>query len=123
VSWGQSATPESFGTLAETVSPAVVNISTVKTIKGGGPVFRHFHQNPWGDQDPFIGINTAIIASGQGDDKGIQMIDIIKDINHKPPSSVDDYNNAIHKVKKGDTVSMFIQRANSGFFVIKLTKE
>jgi serine protease Do len=50
---GQSSTPESFSTLAETVSPAVVNISTVKTIKGGGPVFRHFYQGPWGDQDPF----------------------------------------------------------------------
>jgi len=49
----QTATPESFSTLADTASPAVVNISTVKTIKGGGPVFRHFYQNPWGDQDPF----------------------------------------------------------------------
>jgi serine protease Do len=53
ISLGQTAAPESFSTLAETVSPAVVNISTVKTIKGGGPVFRHFYQNPWGDQDPF----------------------------------------------------------------------
>jgi len=53
ISLGQSSTPESFSTLAETVSPAVVNISTVKTIKGGGPVFRHFYQNPWGEQDPF----------------------------------------------------------------------
>jgi S1-C subfamily serine protease len=51
--WGQSTTPESFSTLAETVSPAVVNISTVKTIKGGGPVFHHFYQIPLGDQDPF----------------------------------------------------------------------
>lgn len=50
---GQTATPESFSTLADTASPAVVNISTVKTIKGGGPVFRHFYQNPRGDQDPF----------------------------------------------------------------------
>jgi serine protease Do len=50
---GQSTTPESFSVLAETVSPAVVNISTVKIIKGGGPVFRHFFQSPWGDQDPF----------------------------------------------------------------------
>ena len=53
LSLGQSTPPESFSELAETVSPAVVNISTVKTIKGGGPVFRHFYQNPWGDQDPF----------------------------------------------------------------------
>ncbi len=45
--------PESFSTLAETASPAVVNISTVKTIKGGGPVFRHYYQGPQGDQDPF----------------------------------------------------------------------
>jgi serine protease Do len=53
MSWGQSTIPESFSALAETVSPAVVNISTVKTIKGGGSVFRHFYQSPWGDQDPF----------------------------------------------------------------------
>ena len=34
--------------------PAVVNISTVKTIKGGGRVFRHFFdQQPNGNQDPF----------------------------------------------------------------------
>jgi serine protease Do len=53
IPWGQPTTPESFSALADTVSPAVVNISTVKTIKGGGPVFRHFYQSPWGDQDPF----------------------------------------------------------------------
>jgi serine protease Do len=53
VSWDQPTVPESFSTLAKTVSPAVVNISTVKTIQGGGPVFRHFYQSPRGDQDPF----------------------------------------------------------------------
>jgi serine protease Do len=53
VSSGQSTIPESFSALAETISPAVVNISTVKTIKGGGPVFRHFYQGPQGDEDPF----------------------------------------------------------------------
>jgi len=39
-----------FSDLAEQVSPAVVNIRTVKTIKGGGRVFRHF-QGPFGDND------------------------------------------------------------------------
>jgi serine protease Do len=53
VSQGQPAIPESFTRLAETVSPAVVNISTVKTIKGGGPVFRHYYQGPQDDQNPF----------------------------------------------------------------------
>ena len=49
----RSTIPESFSALAETVSPAVVNISTVKTVKGGGPVFRHYYQSPQEDQDPF----------------------------------------------------------------------
>jgi serine protease Do len=45
--------PESFSQLAEKVSPAVVNIRTVKTIKGGGPVFRHFQRGPRGQDNPF----------------------------------------------------------------------
>lgn len=66
---------------------------------------------------------TDVQSGSQGDDKGFQVRDIIKEINHQSINSVDDYNNAINKVKKGDTVSMFIKRANAGFFVIKLTKE
>ncbi|MCK5542788.1 MAG: Do family serine endopeptidase [Desulfobacterales bacterium] len=54
---GTSATqmvPVDFSELAEKAKPAVVNISTVKTIKGGGRVFRHFFdQQPNGNQDPF----------------------------------------------------------------------
>lgn len=45
-------TPDSFSSLAESASPAVVNIRTVKTIKGGGRVFRHFRKGPFGDDDP-----------------------------------------------------------------------
>jgi serine protease Do len=43
--------PESFSDLAESASQAVVNIRTVKTVKGGGQVFRHFQKNPFGDDD------------------------------------------------------------------------
>ena len=43
--------PESFSQLAEMVGPAVVNIRTVKTIKGGGRVFRHF-KRPFDKDDP-----------------------------------------------------------------------
>jgi serine protease Do len=54
---GVSATqmiPVDFSKLAKKAKPAVVNISTVKTIKGGGRVFRHFfNQQPNGNQDPF----------------------------------------------------------------------
>jgi serine protease Do len=45
--------PASFNQLAVMVRPAVVNIRTVKTIKGGGPVFRQFHRDPWGENSPF----------------------------------------------------------------------
>ncbi|MDO9566476.1 MAG: DegQ family serine endoprotease [Candidatus Desulfaltia sp.] len=44
--------PESFSSLAESVSPAVVNIRTVKTIQGGSRVFRHFSKSPFGEDDP-----------------------------------------------------------------------
>ena len=44
--------PESFSNLAEESGPAVVNIRTVKTIKGGGRVFRHFKKGPFGEDDP-----------------------------------------------------------------------
>jgi serine protease Do len=43
--------PESFSSLSEMVSPAVVNIRTEKTVKGGGRVFRHF-QGPFQKDDP-----------------------------------------------------------------------
>jgi serine protease Do len=45
--------PESFTHLAEIASQAVVNIRTVKTIKGGGRVFRQFKKGPFGKDDPF----------------------------------------------------------------------
>jgi serine protease Do len=45
--------PGNFSELAQKVRNGVVNIRTVKTIKGGGPVFRHFFGNPFGQQNPF----------------------------------------------------------------------
>jgi serine protease Do len=51
--WGSgSGTPQSFSELAQKASPAVVNIRTVKIMKGGGRVFRHFSPGPWGEDDP-----------------------------------------------------------------------
>ncbi len=40
--------PANFSELAEQARPGVVNIRTVRTIKGGGPVFRHFFGEPFG---------------------------------------------------------------------------
>jgi len=45
--------PASFSELAKEAQPGVVNIRTVKTVKGGGRVFRHFFGNPFERQDPY----------------------------------------------------------------------
>jgi serine protease Do len=51
--------PANFSELAEKARPGVVNISTERTIKGGGRVFRHFFGEPYGDRrspfDDFFG--------------------------------------------------------------------
>ncbi len=46
--------PASFVELAEHAKPGVVNIQTVKTIKGGGRVFKHFFGQPFGGQNDFF---------------------------------------------------------------------
>jgi serine protease Do len=51
---GQSAMiPMNFTDLAQKAKPGVVNIRTVKIVKGGGRVFRHFFGKPFGNNDPF----------------------------------------------------------------------
>jgi len=45
--------PGNFSEVAEKVGPAVVNIRTEKSVKGGGRVFRHFSPGPFDREDPF----------------------------------------------------------------------
>ena len=45
--------PMNFAALAEEAKPGVVNIRTVKTMKGAGPASRPFSGNPFGGKDPF----------------------------------------------------------------------
>ncbi len=45
--------PINFSELARDARFGVVNIRTVKTVKGGGRVFRHFFGNPFGGKEPF----------------------------------------------------------------------
>jgi serine protease Do len=61
--------PVDFSQLAQRAKPAVVNISTVKTIKGGGRVFRHFFgQQPNGGQDPFRDFMAPFLRQMPQDD-------------------------------------------------------
>ena len=59
--------PVNFTELAKTARPGVVNIRTVKTINGGGRVFRHFfgapHQGPQG-RDPFEDFFAPFFGQG-----------------------------------------------------------
>jgi serine protease Do len=51
---GVKMVPMNFTQLSKTCGPAVVNISTVKTLSsGGGRVFEHFFGGPRGKSDPF----------------------------------------------------------------------
>ena len=50
---GTRMIPADFSSLAQKVKPSVVNISTVKKIRGGGRVFRHFFGSPFNDRDFF----------------------------------------------------------------------
>ncbi|MBW2584488.1 MAG: trypsin-like peptidase domain-containing protein [Deltaproteobacteria bacterium] len=45
--------PHNFSALAETVSPAVVHIRVVKTVKSKGPALGPFNRNPFGDNEQF----------------------------------------------------------------------
>ncbi len=51
--------PSGFSQLAKQAKPGVVNIQTVKTVQGGGRVYRHFFGSPFGKgQDPFNDFST-----------------------------------------------------------------
>jgi serine protease Do len=67
-------------------------------------------------------IVTDVEAEGQGAKAGVRIGDIIKEINHQPVETVKDYENETKKLKKGDSIQMFIKRINAGYVVVKLTK-
>ena len=59
--------PESFSELAESVSPAVVNIRTeTTTTYEGGRVYRHFFNQPFGQDDPFNEFFDRFFNAPQG---------------------------------------------------------
>ncbi len=64
----------------------------------------------------------GVASDSKGAEAGIQMGDIIKEINHRVVESVDDYKTALQKVKDGDSVNFFVWRRNAGFLVVKATK-
>jgi serine protease Do len=58
----------------------------------------------------------------KGQKAGILPGDLIKEVNHKVIDSMDSFEKEIHKVKTGDSLSLYIWRMNRGFLVIKIIK-
>jgi serine protease Do len=59
---------------------------------------------------------------GEAADAGITPGDVIKEINRQPVKSVKEYAEAIGKIKKGESVKIFIWRDKVGFVIAKITK-
>jgi serine protease Do len=73
-----------------------------------------------GDTAGVIVINVE--SDGKGAEAGVQMGDIIKEINHRIVESVKDYTAAMEKIQDDEAVNLFVWRKNAGFMVIKLNK-
>ncbi len=91
--------PASFAELAEHAKPGVVNIQTVKTIKGGGRVFKHFFGQPFGgNKNPFddffnqgmdILFRNDYLVTTKADRMGYRLEgNAVPIIENKPPSIV-----------------------------------
>jgi serine protease Do len=73
--------------------------------------------------EDMTGVVVVNVQSGsKGDEGGVQIGDIIKEINHQVIGSVNEYREAVQKLKDGDAANLFIWRRNAGFLVAKLSK-
>jgi len=74
-----------------------------------------------------LGETTGVVVVGvesgsKGSEAGVQVGDIIKEINHQAIETGKDYTASMQKIKTGESVNLFIWRKNAGFLVIKFTK-
>jgi regulator of sigma E protease len=53
---------------------------------------------------------------------GFKPGDIIKEINHKPILTVDDYRDAIREIKKDEAIRMYVRRMGGGHLILKMVK-
>jgi len=73
--------------------------------------------------DDIVGVIVVNAApDSKGAKAGINQGDIIKEINHEPVKDAADYKRIVGDVKEGDSVQLYIQRANKGFMVVKIIK-
>ena len=67
-------------------------------------------------------IVVGVEPDSKADEAGIKIHDIIKEINHNSITTVNDLNKIVDKVKKGETIYIYIWRMNQGILVLKMKK-
>jgi serine protease Do len=65
-------------------------------------------------------IVTDIASDSKAGEAGLQVGDVIKEINHKEVNSIEDYRKALSTTDK--EISMFVRRQQAGFIVIKIPR-
>jgi serine protease Do len=60
---------------------------------------------------------SNVVPGSVAEDAGLRRGDLIKEVNHKKVTSVDEFDSAVAHVKKNDTVLFLIQRGENTFFV------
>jgi len=74
------------------------------------------------DQNEMGVMITGVKPGSKGELAGVRQGDLIKEINRKPVSTLNDYQKKMQKIKKGETIHLLIKRSRIGFIVIKITK-
>jgi serine protease Do len=95
-------TEDELGIRVETITPEIANRFNLSETEGV--------------------IVSGVKPDSKGAEAGLMVRDIIKEVNHTDIKSVEDYREAVAKVSEGETIQMFVKRANAGFLVIKITK-
>lgn len=65
---------------------------------------------------------THVEPDSKADDADVRRGDLIKEINHQPINSVNDFTKILREVKKGEEIFLFISRLNRGAVVVKIIK-
>jgi serine protease Do len=65
---------------------------------------------------------TGVEGGSKADKAGVQQGDLIKEINRKPVTGMDDFRKQLNQVKKGDPIMLLLKRGQSGFIVAKMTR-
>lgn len=69
------------------------------------------------------GVIVNHVDSGSRADKaGIQVNDILKEINHKEINTVNDYKMIMKEIKKGETIQFFLMREDRGYILVTIEK-